>query len=471
MSSVPRTRRWWLSRAAAGLALAGCGPSGDGPRYPRTGAPGDTGSGAGTPAGTATTPPLDVAAIPEDLVMFPAAVKAGSLRDDTVRLHVWAAADAPLVLRVWQGAQVHVDRPAVRDADGYVKEVVSGLEAGAWYEYAFLIADGEDGYAGRSLIGRFRAVFAADALLPLTFATSACNGGVNLPWPQLQTTALQPIDLFLHLGDQVYGDAALDLAAYRALWQVYHSGAGFRDVLAAAGSYATWDDHEVANGYNADTVDPVREADAHTAFYEWTAMTPQDGHQWQSFRWGETAEFFVLDCRSERRPTTRGQPDEQYLSPEQMAWLKAGLRDSPCRFKVVMNSVPITDFPPEWDGTIHDRWEGYPSQRAELLDHLQANDVRGVLFVCGDFHICFLGRVEAAAAGALASVYEVGVTGGNTRPTGDALADMALAQFPFAATNPHATLVSLDPVARTATVSFLDKDTGAVAYGHTLDLS
>ena len=65
---------------------------------------------------------------------------------------------------------------------------------------------------------------------------------------------------------------------------------------------------------------------------------------WRSFRWGHSAEVFVLDCRGERRPSTRSvNPTREsvYISRAQMDWLKAGLRASPAVFKFIVNSVPI----------------------------------------------------------------------------------------------------------------------------------
>ena len=88
---------------------------------------------------------------------------------------------------------------------------------------------------------------------------------------------------------------------------------------------------------------------------------------WHSLRYGRTAEVFVLDSRSERKPSTLTSSGQQYLSPQQLEWLKGALMASPCVFKVLLNSVPITNFPGLLDFVANDRWEGYPAARNDIL--------------------------------------------------------------------------------------------------------
>ncbi|MFO0003851.1 MAG: alkaline phosphatase D family protein, partial [bacterium] len=101
-------------------------------------------------------------------------------------------------------------------------------------------------------------------------------------------------------------------------------------------------------------------------------------------------DLFALDCRGERR-------DGNYISPEQMAWLKAELSASTARFKVILNSVPITDLSAIFGTTqAMDRWQGYPAQREEILAHIRDDAVEGVLWITGDVHYAQIGRVDPA---------------------------------------------------------------------------
>ena len=72
----------------------------------------------------------------------------------------------------------------------------------------------------------------------------------------------------------------------------------------------------------------------------------------------------------------------------------SSLSESQARFKVIVNSVPITDFD-NWFGEVEadDRWQGYPIQREDILSHIETGDIEGVFWVSGDFHYTQLGRL------------------------------------------------------------------------------
>ena len=100
----------------------------------------------------------------------------------------------------------------------------------------------------------------------------------------------------------------------------------------------------------------------------------------------------MLDCRGERF-------GGDYISQEQMDWLKDGLLNSSARFKIIANSVPITDMSDVYFGIdAVDRWDGYANQRNEILDHIRDNNIRGVLWIAGDFHFGALAHVGRAGS-------------------------------------------------------------------------
>lgn len=63
-----------------------------------------------------------------------------------------------------------------------------------------------------------------------------------------------------------------------------------------------------------------------------------------------------------------------------------------------MNSVPIFDFTGTVVGAIQaeDRWQGFPAQRTELLEHIDQNSISGVFWITGDFHIGGAGYISPA---------------------------------------------------------------------------
>ena len=109
---------------------------------------------------------------------------------------------------------------------------------------------------------------------------------------------------------------------------------------------------------------------------------------WQKFRYAQ-AEFFILDCRSQRDPAI--DPDDLHKSmldgndlgaAGQLQWLEDGLLSSTARWKIIFTSVvinPTTKFP--------DGWAGYQTEWNSLKNFINANNIQGVVFISGDLHI------------------------------------------------------------------------------------
>jgi alkaline phosphatase D len=109
---------------------------------------------------------------------------------------------------------------------------------------------------------------------------------------------------------------------------------------------------------------------------------------WQKFSYAQ-ADFFVLDCRSQRDPKT--DPDDMNKSmldgndlgtAGQLQWLEDGLLSSTARWKIIFTSVvinPTTKFP--------DGWAGYQTEWNSLKNFINTNNIQGVVFISGDLHI------------------------------------------------------------------------------------
>jgi hypothetical protein len=151
-----------------------------------------------------------------------------------------------------------------------------------------------------------------------------------------------------------------------------------------------------------------------------------------------------------------------------MAWLKDGLSKSTAHFKILLNSVPMTDMP-LWYVGASDRWEGYQAQREELLDHIADNGIEHVVCLSGDFHIGFVAHVDESGAGK--GVREIAVgPGGNLNPAG--LLPFPSNQFSFSHGWPQATTeLVFDPgkgPSGTIRVRFVRADNGNVLYDEEL---
>lgn len=257
----------------------------------------------------------------------------------------------------------------------------------------------------------------AGDLSPVVVATTSCTNARFRPYSALSAMAARgDADLFLHLGDQSYNDGITDLARFRQEWRSTLTEPGYLALHEAMGFYQTWDDHEVDNDYDPTTTASSILANAFQSYYETFAVERgPSGGLWNSYAWGSTAEFIILDSRSERF-----EPDRSYyVSQQQLDFVKQRLSDSTAHFKVLLNSVPITDMPTGYFGE-SDRWEGYDRQRDELLNHITDNNIRNVWFLSGDFHIGMVTRVNNS--GPARRIHEIAVgPGDNSNPAASLL--------------------------------------------------
>ena len=479
-----------LLGAACGDDAAGAGGTesgtGTGTGNGTTGGTGSTGGGSGSASGSTTGGPdpdmggtgpvpaceadavevaFDPDAVAQSDLVFPMAVMSGEMTPSSVILTTHIPDAQTKRLKVWRPTETNGNVILVKDQDGYVKETLDDLCPGTWYRYAYFDGD-PDAPSSRSVVGEFRTAFDEDTLEPLTVAITSCTytGG---PWPALQAMYDEYYDAILHLGDQIYNDdvyaAGGTLEQYRQNWITQLSHPDYKTYYSRSGLYVTWDDHEVTDNGDFDrrTADPVEVAkrdNALDSFFELmpVAMSRQSFQLWRSFRWGKTAEIIVLDCRYERKPS-----QGIYISPEQMAFLKDRLLNSTAQFKIVMNSVPITNMPLVWDIAANDRWEGFPNQRNEVRDFINDNDIGNVWWISGDFHVCFVSTLESGAGDRFGQQYEITTTTGNTNPAGFLLGG---AQFPYGVSDPRGCILTFDPQSDTVNVRFIDPDTGQDDY-------
>jgi alkaline phosphatase D len=308
--------------------------------------------------------------------------------------------DTPLALVAWEMDGTRYERQlptaTVTRADGgFVHHELTGLAPGRRYRYAFFEVDGATRLA-RSPVGAFRAALAPDALDPLVVGAVSCTTNSRSKETLERAGARDDLDVFLCLGDTTYNDGASTRSEYRDKWAESLGSAGWRAVRRATSVLTTWDDHEVDNNFDPERLDLAIPTQVLFENMPLRRTPAAPDRLWKSMRWGRTAEIFVLDGRSERLRSTRG-GDDVYLSRAQMDWLKGGLMESPCLFKLIANSVPIGDFP---FPAAEDRWEGYPTQRTEILSFIDDNAIDGVLWISGDFHFASIGRVSPSGPGA-----------------------------------------------------------------------
>ena len=107
--------------------------------------------------------------------------------------------------------------------------------------------------------------------------------------------------------------------------------------------------------------------------------------------------------------------------------------------------------PLAWDTYPVDRWEAYGKQRTEILSYIDDNNIEGVVWLSGDFHLAFIANVSTSGAGA--NQREILAGPGGQSPNA-LVPTLQPPQFSFATGTNNYTTLELDPAKRMVTVGY-----------------
>ena len=376
--------------------------------------------------------PAAVRAGPGENPAFKHGVASGDPLTDRVILwtRVTPEAEGPAPVRYRVAADpamtdVRIDQQVITDAtrDYTVKVDPAGLSPGTTYYYQF-----ESGGV-RSPVGRTRTA-PAGALDRLRVAVASCadySGGYFNAYRAI--AARSDLNLVLHLGDYIYENGNTDgvrphepphelitLDDYRRRYAQYRMDADLQEAHRQHPFAVVWDDHEFAN--NASTAGApdhdealsgpweARKQAALQAYREWLPIRmPDDGDPariFRSLRYGDLADFVMLDTRIYDRSPFGGRPagaetgdaDRDMIGPRQRAFLEQELTRAGVQWRflsqqVVFGQIKVVGLPNAAGEGIYlngDQWDGYRAERSRVLDLIEDRAVSNVVVLTGDVH-------------------------------------------------------------------------------------
>ncbi|HEV8339156.1 MAG TPA: alkaline phosphatase D family protein [bacterium] len=328
---------------------------------------------------------------------------------------------------------------------GFLKFTATGLRPATRYYYRFQVAGSVSSETG-TFVTAPAPESRADVRLAFSGDIDSTNWSKGSPYSfgLLETLAAEPLDLFLLIGDTIYADSGLasqparTLAEYRAKHLEARGLPSLQRLMRRTPLIVIWDDHEVQNDFDRETVDPARFAAGHQAFLEaWPIAQQPDGRLYRTLRYGREVEIFVLDLRSyrtrqvnktpacmnppgSRRPDLAptlpqslrsffavvtsslaqpasaaclralADPGRTMLGAVQKTWLKERLQRSDATWKVIVSEVPVQEF----FAFPYDRWEGYAAERAELLRFIRGAGITNVVWLSADMHAVLVNDVR-----------------------------------------------------------------------------
>ena len=254
----------------------------------------------------------------------------------------------------------------------------------------------------------------SDAVLTRILVGS-CNDE-ELASPALAQVAREKADLFLMIGDNVYGDKDgpryenndPDLTEVRESFSDLGKQADFVAARQAHPMMVAWDDHDYgANDAGSDFVFRALAERVHEQFWglQDTEAADRPGTYYaRSFGpEGQRTQVIMLDTRffrSSLKPTddwgAKGKEryipqtsDDQILLGEaQWAWLEEELK-KPADLRLLVSSIQILPDAHGWEA-----WDKLPAERERLYNLINETGAKGVVAVSGDRHTAFLYRKE-----------------------------------------------------------------------------
>jgi alkaline phosphatase D len=231
------------------------------------------------------------------------------------------------------------------------------------------------------------------------------------PAPILDALVAREPDLFLYIGDNVYGDVWSFSPDMEELFEAYSALSDqddFQRLAATLPMMATWDDHDY--GLNDAGGSFYGKFGSEAIFETYWGMqehpvAERDGIYYSQVFGpvGQRVQIIMLDTRFFRSELTRSPnrnapgmeryipsdaPDQEMLGPQQWAWLEAELQ-VPADLRLLVSSVQVLADAHGWEA-----WKQLPLEQTRLYEVLDASGAQGVILVSGDRHLSALYRQD-----------------------------------------------------------------------------
>jgi alkaline phosphatase D len=249
-----------------------------------------------------------------------------------------------------------------------------------------------------------------------------CCADQSKPQPVWGSVLARQNDLFIFLGDNIYGDSR-DMAVLRAKYEQLAAIPGFAKLRQTTPVVAVWDDHDFGENdaggeypqkeasrrlfldfWNEPANSPRRGRDGVYASYVFgppgqrvqvilpdmrynrTALVPLDlgGADYQAWARKRVAAGLELPGPYVRNPDRRA----TMLGERQWQWLERQL-EAPAELRLFGSSLQVLA-----DFTGWESWANFARDRDRLFDVIRRKRANGVLFLSGDIHYSELSKLD-----------------------------------------------------------------------------
>lgn len=224
------------------------------------------------------------------------------------------------------------------------------------------------------------------------------------PQPIWDSIVEQQPQLFLFIGDNIYGDTE-DMQVLKQKWDLLGAQPGYQKLKRQCPVLATWDDHDFgANDAGAEYPKKRESQQIFQDFFDIPKDSPrrqQEGvyHAEVFGPPGQRVQIILLDARYFRsklktgfKPSEPGEgyrgkyapnddPEATVLGEAQWKWLERQLK-VPAELRVLCCSY---QFLPDEHGS--EAWGNFPLERKRMLKLIRDTNAKGVVVISGDRHL------------------------------------------------------------------------------------
>ncbi|WP_080054268.1 alkaline phosphatase D family protein [Spirosoma aerolatum] len=240
----------------------------------------------------------------------------------------------------------------------------------------------------------------ADPSKPMTTIAFGSCSDQKRPKPLWDDIVAQKPDLWIWLGDNIYGDSE-NMDTLRAKYAIQKANPGYQQLRQTSTIIGVWDDHDY--GVNDGGKEyPMRKQSQQVMldFLDVPTDSPlrmQEGG-YSSHVYGpkgQRVKVILLDARYFRDPLKKENkknvpdPTGDMLGETQWQWLENELTNSDADVHIIGSGVQV--LPEEH---VYEKWANFTTARKRLLDLLSKTKPKGAFFISGDRHMAEVSKVN-----------------------------------------------------------------------------
>lgn len=252
-------------------------------------------------------------------------------------------------------------------------------------------------------------------------------GSEEHPLPVFDLVVKHKPDLFVFLGDNIYGDTK-DMAELKAKYQKLADKPSFQNLKQHVKILATWDDHDYGwNDIGRHYPYKAASKEIFLDFFNEPKDTERRKHAgiYTSYMYetkGKRLQIILLDNRTFRDDllpykgefkedkryfyeldyAPYSKADSSFLGEAQWQWLEKEL-EKPADLRIIGSG---SQFGIEFNG--YEAWANFPHEQKRFLNLIKKTRANGVMFITGDVHYAEISKLEESG---LYPIYDVTSSG------------------------------------------------------------